>query len=206
MKKVALIVVLGLISVGLYAIDGKDSEKKAKEFLKKGDLKGVVETLSPVLYADTLSSEALFMLGYSNFHLGHFEEAIKSFSFLINKDVKFPEAFYYKGKAQMNLAAKYAWNVGKIKEDLMQDAIASFASAVELNPSEGNYLLSRGIAYMDYGIFKSQKFEETFNKRRAVNSLKLAIKNFEEVQMLHPSRHDITPLIKKATGYLEDLK
>lgn len=194
------------MSLGLLAKADSDLEKKANEAFKSGKFKEVILLLQPNLTQSSSNTHDLWMLGYAYFQLGSYADAITTFTRLTLLQSNEADAYYYKAKSQSVLAEKYAWNAGKVKEDLMLEAINSYSRAVEIAPLEVQYILSRGLSYLDYGIFKGQKFEETFNKRRAISSLKLAIKDLEEVLNLKPQRHDIQSHIDKAKGYLEDLE
>ena len=192
-------------SLGL-AQDLKNTEKLGQHALMSGNFKEAIVHLEKVLISDSLNTNVLWMLGYSYFHLKNYKKAIHTFNRLIELAPEDINCYYYKAKSESRLADEYAWNAGKVKEDLMMDAIADLNKGLKNFPGDTKLLLSRGLMYLDFGIFKGQKFEKTYSKRQSIKNLKLALADLNLVQDLEPSRKDISPHIEKANAYLTDLK
>ncbi|MBU2045366.1 MAG: hypothetical protein KJ712_01390, partial [Bacteroidetes bacterium] len=62
------------------------------------------------------------------------------------------------------------------------------------------------LAYQDYGIFKSQRIPDIYNKSVAVNAINSSIIDFQRVLDSNDGRRDISSQIDKSKQLLVDIK
>ena len=133
-------------------------EKMGMQAWMKGDFKGAVVQLEKADNANPSNATVLRALGYSYFQCGDFENTISAYSRLITLKPADYSAYYYRGKARLNIANAPKQALSQMRESFYTSAIKDFTKAIEINGDEDIQILqNRGIAYKDYAIFKSYK-------------------------------------------------
>src|SRR5690606_38947417 len=79
-------------------------EKQGTQAWMKGDFKTAVIQLEKAETKDPNNVNVLKMLGYSYFQCGDFENAIEAYTKLITLKPTDYSAYYYRGKARLNIA------------------------------------------------------------------------------------------------------
>jgi tetratricopeptide (TPR) repeat protein len=156
--------------------------------------------------SDNSNMNALWLMGYSNYHANDYKKCIVAFDKLLAMKPIETGAYYYRGKAKVLLAESIKDFTSIEKDKLLLSAIKDFSTSLELNPADMKVYQNRGLAYQEYGIYKSQKIAGVFNKIAAINALKLSIIDFQKVLEDNESRRDITSQIEKSKQILKDIK
>ncbi|MFD0940679.1 tetratricopeptide repeat protein [Pedobacter boryungensis] len=182
-------------------------EKMGTQAWMKGDYKTAVAQLSKADNADPNNVNVLRMLAYSNFQCGDFENAITAYSRLIVLKPNDYSAYYYRGKARLNIANLPKEALNQMRENFYTSAIKDFSKAIEINGEEDTQILqNRGIAYKDYAIFKSYKIKKATEKAAVVAIFNNSIADFQKVLTIQPLRKDIISLIDYVKAQITSLK
>ncbi|WP_140939467.1 tetratricopeptide repeat protein [Sphingobacterium lumbrici] len=175
--------------------------------LLDGDFKSAALHLEKALPAESKDPNVLYLLGYSQFHNGDYTKAAASFGKVIALDSKNANAYYYKAKANNNLAiAKESKLSLAQKEQLLTSAIDDYTKAISVNANDAKLYQNRAIAYRDLGILKGTSETANYNKAAATDAYNKAIVDYEKVLTYDAARKDIQTEVKKAKVYRDNLK
>ncbi|RNL54463.1 tetratricopeptide repeat protein [Pedobacter jejuensis] len=200
--------VLGLIilsSGSSYAQNGND--KKIMDAMVKGDYKAAVTQLEKADAKDGNNANVLKMLGYSYYQNGDYENSITTYSRLIVLKPAEISAYYYRGKARLNVANDPKQSLNALRDNFYTAAIKDFTKASELSGEEDTQMLqNRGLAYKDYAIFRSFKSKKAVEKAACVALFNNSIADFQKVLTLQPLRKDILDWIAYDKAQIASLK
>ncbi len=193
------------ISASVYAQN--NFEKMGMQAWMKGDFKGAVVQLEKADVADPNNANILRALGYSYFQVNDYENAISAYSRLITIKPTDYSAYYYRGKARLNIANAPKQALNQMRENFYTSAIKDFTKAIEINGDEDIQILqNRGIAYKDYAIFKSYKIKKSAEKTACVAVFNSSIADFQKVLTVQPLRKDIIDLMEYVKAQVTSLK
>jgi tetratricopeptide (TPR) repeat protein len=205
LKSIFLSLIITTISLTSFAQDGY--EKMGMQAWMKGDYKTAVTQLEKADRAAPNNVNVLRTLGYSYFQCGDFENAISSYSRLIILKPTDYSAYYYRGKARLNIANAPKESLNQMRESFYISAIKDFTKAIEINGEEDTQILqNRGIAYKDYAIFKSYKIKKATEKAACIAIFNNSISDFQKVLILQPLRKDIIDLVNYVKAQVISLK
>lgn len=200
--------ILGLIifsSSNSFAQNGND--KKVMDAMLKGDYKTAVAQLEKADAKTPDNTKVLQMLGYSYFQNGEFEKCIGTYSRLILLKPNEVSAYYYRGKARLNIANDPKESLNTMRENFYTAAIKDFTKASELSGEEDTQMLqNRGLAYKDYAIFKSYKAKKAIDKTACIALFNNSIADFQKILTLQPLRKDIIDWITYNKAQITSLK
>jgi len=200
--------ILGLIifsSSSSFAQNGND--KKVMDAMLKGDYKTAVAQLEKTDTKDPNNVNTLKMLGYSYFQNGDYGNSINTYSRLVLLKPSEVSAYYYRGKARLNIANDPKESLNTMRESFYTAAIKDFTKASELSGEEDTQMLqNRGLAYKDYAIFKSYKAKKAVDKAACVALFNNSIADFQKVLTLQPLRKDIIDWITYDKAQITSLK
>ena len=173
----------------------------------KGDYKTAVGQLEKADNADANNANVLKMLGYSYFQNSDFEKSISAYSRLIALKPTDVSAYYYRGKARLNIANAPKEALNQMRENFYTSAIKDFSKAIEINGEEDIQILqNRALAYKDYAIFKSYKIKKSAEKAACVAIFNNSIADFQKVLTIQPLRKDIIDLVGYVKAQVASLK
>ena len=182
-------------------------EKMGMQSWMKGDYKTAVGQLEKADNADANNANVLKMLGYSYFQNQDFEKSISAYSRLIALKPTDVSAYYYRGKARLNIANAPKEALNQMRESFYTSAIKDFSKAIEINGEEDIQILqNRGLAYKDYAIFKSYKIKKSAEKAACVTIFNNSIADFQKVLTIQPLRKDIIDLVAYVKAQVASLK
>lgn len=205
LKKTFLLLFTLSIALGTYAQG--NYEKMGMQAFMKSDYKGAVGQLEKADGNNPNNANVLKMLGYSYFQCGDFENAISAYSRLINLKPNDYSAYYYRGKARLNVANAPKESLNQMRENFYTSAIKDFTKAIEINGEEDTQILqNRGIAYKDYAIYKSFKVKKSTEKTACIAVFNNSIADFEKILIVQPLRKDIVGLITYVKAQILSLK
>lgn len=188
--------VLLAISVSLQVQAQSNFEKQGTQAWMKGDFKTAVVQLEKAEAKDPSNANVLKMLGYSYFQNGDFENAIAAYTRLIAQKPADYSAYYYRGKARLNIANAPKESLNQMRDSFYSTAIKDFSKAMEISGEEDIQILqNRGVAYKDYGIFKSYKAKKSVDKNACIALFNNSIADFQKILTMQPLRKDIISLI-----------
>ena len=200
--------ILGLIifsSTNSFAQNNND--KKVMDAMLKGDYKTAVSQLEKADTKTPDNTKILQMLGYSYFQNGEFEKCIGTYSRLIVLKPGEISAYYYRGKARLNIANDPKESLNTMRENFYTSAIKDFTKASELSGDEDTQMFqNRGLAYKDYAIFKSYKAKKSVDKAACVALFNNSIADFQKILTLQPLRKDIMDWITYNKAQIASLK
>jgi Flp pilus assembly protein TadD len=181
-------------------------EKQGTQAWMKGDFKTAVAQLEKAEAKDPNNANVLKMLGYSYFQNGDFERAIAAYTRLIALKPDY-SAYYYRGKARLNIANMPKEGQTQMRENFYTAAIADFSKAMEISGEEDVQILqNRGIAYKDYGIFKSYLIKKKADKVGCVNLFNNSIADFQKILTMQPLKKDVSNMIDYVKAQVASLK
>ncbi|MGY4384916.1 tetratricopeptide (TPR) repeat protein [Pedobacter sp. UYP24] len=182
-------------------------DKLGFQALMKGDFKAAVSQLEKADTKDPSNVNVLKMLGYSYYQCGNFENAVSTYSrYITLKPVDY-SAYYYRGKARLNVANDPRESLNQMRESFYLSSIKDFSKAIELNGEEDAQLLqNRGLAYKDYAIYKSYKIKKAIDKAACITLFNSAVTDFQKILVVQPQRIDITNLIAYVKAQITSLK
>lgn len=182
-------------------------EKQGAQAWMKGDYRAAVMHLERAEAKEQGNPNVLKMLGYSYFQNGDFESAITAYSKLITLKPSDYSAYYYRGKARLNIANTPKEALNQMRDNFYASAIKDFTKAIEINGEEDIQILqNRGVAYKDYGIFKSYKIRRNADKAATIAILNSSVADFQKILTLQPLRKDIVSLIDYVKAQIASLK
>lgn len=195
------------ISFGLQANAQSNFEKQGTQAWMKGDFKNAVVLLEKAEAKDPGNINVLKMLGYSYFQNGDFENAIAAYTRLIAIKPTDYSAYYYRGKARLNIANAPKEALNQMRESFYTAAIKDFSKAMEISGEEDVQILqNRGVAYKDYGIFKSYKIKKSAEKAACVSLFNNSIADFQKILTMQPLKKDVISLIDYVKAQISSLK
>ena len=204
LKKTLLLLFVTSTSISSYSQG--NFEKMGTQAFMKSDYKNAVIQLEKA-DAGQASANVLKMLGYSYFQNGDYENSISAYSRLITLKPMDYSAYYYRGKARLNIANAPKESLNQMRESFYLSAIKDFTKAVEINGEEDIQILqNRGIAYKDYAIFKSYKIKKSTEKSSCVTIFNNSIADFQKVLTVQPGRKDILNLVDYVKAQITSLK
>ncbi len=196
-----------LIATANVAYAQNNFEKMGMQAWMKGDFKGAIMQLEKADAADPNNVNILKTLGYSYFQVSDFENAISAYSRLITVKPTDYYAYYYRGKARLNIANAPKQALNQMRENFYTSAIKDFSKAIEINGDEDIQILqNRGIAYKDYAIFKSYKIKKSAEKTACLAVFNSSIADFQKVLTVQPLRKDIIDLMEYVKAQVTSLK
>lgn len=207
MKKQFLIFCTGLtIACGTASAQTSSFERLGQKAMMGGEFTTAANYFEKAYATDNSNMNALWLMGYSSFHAGNYKKAINDFNKLIEMKPTEVAAYYYRGKAKVLLSEGLKDYQSSDHETLLLSAIKDFSTAIDLTPDDMKLFQNRGLAYQEYGIFKSQKVADVFNKTAAINAINSSIKDFQKVLAENAGRRDIAAQIEKSKQLLIDIK
>ncbi|WP_443946322.1 tetratricopeptide repeat protein [Pedobacter sp. AW1-32] len=199
--------ILGLIifsSTGSFAQNNYDKSMAA---MMKGDYKTAVTQLEKADAKTRDDAKVLKMLGYSYFQNGDFEKCISTYTRLISLTPNEVSAYYYRGKARLNVANDPKESLSDMRENFYTSAIKDFTKAIEISGDEDTQMLqNRGLAYKDYAIFKSYKAKKGAERTACIALFNNSIADFQKLLTLQPVRKDIIDWITYDKAQIATLK
>lgn len=182
-------------------------EKQGTQAWMKGDFKTAVVQLEKAETKDPTNINVLKMLGYSYFQNGDFENAIAAYTRLIAQKPTDYSAYYYRGKARLNIANAPKEALNQMRENFYTAAIKDFSKAMEISGEEDIQILqNRGVAYKDYGIFRSYKSKKTTEKNACIALFNSSIADFQKILTMQPLKKDVISLIDYVKAQIASLK
>lgn len=195
------------IAISVSASAQGSFEKLGAQAWMKGDYRAAVAHLEKADSKDPNNANVLKMLSYSYFQCGEFENAIEHYSRLIVLKPADYSAYYYRGKARLNVANMPKEALSTMRESFYTTAIRDFTKAIELNGEDDIQILqNRGVAYKDYGIFKSYKIKRGADKVACIAVFNSAINDFQKILTVQPLRKDIVSLVDYVKAQIASLK
>ncbi|NQX37242.1 TPR repeat-containing protein [Pedobacter steynii] len=202
-----VILLLFVFSTQLSIAQSSGYDKLGMDAMMKRDFKGAVGQLEKADTKNPNNPIVLKMLGYSYFQCGDFENSIATYSRLIALKPSDNSAYYYRGKARLNVANDPKESLNQIRESFYLSAIRDFTKGIEINGEEDTQLLqNRALAYKDYGIYKSYKIKKSTEKAAVVALFNNSIADFQKVLVVQPLRKDIISLIDYVKAQISSLK
>jgi len=199
--------ILGLIifsSVNTFAQNNYD---KSMQSMIKGDFKTAVMQLEKADAKTPDNAKILQMLGYSYFQNAQFEKCIETYSRLITVKPAEVSAYYYRGKARLNIANDPKESLNSMRDNFYAAAIKDFTKAIEINGEEDTQMFqNRAIAYKDYAIYKSYKAKRKEDKTACIALFNNSIADFQKVLILQPLRKDIIDWVAYDKAQIASLK
>lgn len=191
-----------------FAQSQNNFEKMGMQAWMKGDFKGAVTQLEKADANEANNPNVLKALGYSYFQIGEYDKSINSYSKLILVKPDDYSAYYYRGKARLNLANSPKQNQAQLRENFYSSAIKDFSKAIEIKGDQEDIqiLQNRGIALKDYAIFKSYSIKKSVDKNACVNLFNQSIADFQKVLAVQPLRKDIIGLVDYVKAQVASLK
>ena len=182
-------------------------EKMGKQAWINGDYKNAILQLEKADNTDPNNANVLKMLGYSYFQTGDFENSISAYSRLISLKPADYSAYYYRGKARLNIANSPKESLNQMRESFYLSGIKDFSKAIEINGEEDIQILqNRGLAYKDYAIYKSYKVKKSADKVACVALFNNSISDFQKVLTIQPLRKDIIGWVDYVKAQVTSLK
>ena len=155
---------------------------------------------------DRSNMNALWLMGYSNYHAAEYRKCIDAFNQLIAMKPTETAAYYYRGKAKLLFASTFKEAKSVERERLIGGAIKDFSSALDLTPNDYKLYQNRGLAYQEYATYKSQKIADVYNKSSAISACNSAISDFQRVLEESGYKRDIMAQIEKSKQLLADIR
>lgn len=187
---------------------GQNYDKIAMQAMMKGDYKGAVSQLEKADSKDPNNAGVIKMLGYSYFQCGDFDNAIATYSRFLTLKPSDYSAYYYRGKARLNVANDPKESLNQMRESFYLASIKDFTKAIEIKGEEDDpqLLQNRGLAYKDYGIYKSYKIKKSAEKAACIALFNTSVSDFQKILLLQPQRKDIISLVEYVKAQITSLK
>ena len=199
--------ILGLIIFSSTATFAQNNYEKSMQAMMKGDYKTAVTQLEKADAKTPDNAAVLKMLGYSYFQNGEYEKCIATYSRLLSVKPAEVSAYYYRGKARLNIANDPKESLNTMRENFYTAAIRDFTKAIEITGDEDTQMFqNRGLAYKDYAIFKSYKVKKSMEKAACVALFNNSIADFQKVLTMQPLRKDIIDWVTYDKAQIASLK
>ncbi len=184
-----------------------DFEKQGMQALLKGDYKNAVSVLEKAEAKTPGNVNVIKMLSYAYYQTGDNKRCVTSYSKLLTLKSEDASAYYYRGKARLNIANDPKESQSQLREEFYLASIKDFTKAIEINSeNEVQYYQNRGIAYKDYGIYKSYAAKKPAEKTAVIGLLNNSVKDFQKILVSQPLRKDIIDLEKYVKSQIASLK
>ncbi len=180
-------------------------ERLGQKAMIGGDFKSAAVYFDKAYTSDIKNMNALWLLGYSYYHDTEYRKCIFTFDRLIGIKPTEIIAYYYRGKAKSLLFNTIKEDNSLEKEGLLLSAIKDFTTAIDLSPEDMKLYQNRGLAYQQFGVYKSQKASSS-NKMMVINSLNASIADFQKVLPDNNNRKDILSQIERSKQVLIDIR
>ena len=175
--------------------------KLGQQALLDGDFKKAAIHLEKACVIDSTNANALWMLGYSYYHSENYKRSIAVYTRFLEIKPTDCTAYYYRARAKMYLAHD-AQCTPTEKEKNLLGAIFDLTRAIDIDQTDIKYFQNRGIVYQEYAMFKLNRASHTYDKNRAINSLKASITDLEKVMSENPGHADIEALLDESKQQL----
>jgi tetratricopeptide (TPR) repeat protein len=204
-KKIFLLPIV--LSVPTITFSQANLEKMGTQAFMKSDYKTAIEQLEKAESISANHANVLKMLGYSYYQCGDYEHAITAYSRLIVLKPLDYSAYYYRGKARLNIANDPKEAQSQLRDSYYYSAIKDFSKAIEINGEEDTQIFqNRGLAYKDYAIYKSYKIKKSVDKANCILLFNNANADFQKVLTIQPLRKDIINLLDYVKSQIVSLK
>ncbi|WP_443938303.1 tetratricopeptide repeat protein [Pedobacter sp. MW01-1-1] len=198
---------IGLFILSTSTSFAQTNYDKSMQSMMKGDYKGAAAQLEKADAKNPDNPNVLKMLGYSYFQNGEYEKSINTYSRLVLLKPSDETAYYYRGKARLNIANDPKESLSSMRENFYLAAIKDFTKAIELSSEEDTQMLqNRALAYKDYAIFKSFKVKKSAEKAACITLFNNSIADFQKVLTLQPLRKDIQDWVAYDKAQITSLK
>lgn len=180
--------------------------KLGQKALIDGDFKTAVTNLEKALPDEKDNLDMMYMLGYSQYQIGEYKDAIESFSTVLKGRPEDVSAYYYRAKATNTLAVDPQSKLNdKQRADLLEASIADYNQAIALDDSDMKLYQNRAMAYRDLGNLVGTPTSKNYNKKAAASYYDGSIKDLETVLAKNPARKDLNLELKKLKVYRSSL-
>ncbi|PPL02391.1 Tetratricopeptide repeat-containing protein [Parapedobacter indicus] len=205
----------GMLCLAIFTAQAQTTEtapsnpnvRLGQKALIDGDFKAAANHLQKALPAESGDPDVMYMLGYSQYQIGEYKKALASFGKVIQLRPDHESAYYYRGKANNILAVQTDLKISSSsREKMLNEALADYTKAIELNAGDVKYYQNRGIAYRDLGILRGTSGTANYDKALATEAYDKSIADFEQVLTMTPGKKDIQTEVKKAKVYRDNLK
>jgi tetratricopeptide (TPR) repeat protein len=205
LKKIFLLPIV--LSVPTITFSQANLEKMGTQAFMKSDYKTAIEQLEKAESISANHANVLKMLGYSYYQCGDYEHAITAYSRLIVLKPLDYSAYYYRGKARLNIANDPKEAQSQLRDSYYYSAIKDFSKAIEINGEEDTQIFqNRGLAYKDYAIYKSYKIKKSVDKANCILLFNNANADFQKILTIQPLRKDIINLLDYVKSQIVSLK
>jgi tetratricopeptide (TPR) repeat protein len=199
--------ILGLIILSSTSTFAQNNYERSMQAMIKGDYKTAVTQLEKADAKTPENAKILQMLGYSYFQNAQYEKCIETYSRLITVKPSEVSAYYYRGKARLNIANDPKESLNTMRENFYTAAIKDFTKAIEINGDEDTQMFqNRALAYKDYAIFRSYKAKRKDEKTACVALFNNSIADFQKVLTMQPLRKDIIDWVAYDKAQIASLK
>ena len=130
-KKIFLLPIV--LSVPTITFSQANLEKIGTQAFMKSDYKTAIEQLEKAESISANHANVLKMLGYSYYQCGDYEHAITAYSRLIVLKPLDYSAYYYRGKARLNIANDPKEAQSQLRDSYYYSAIKDFSKEIEIN-------------------------------------------------------------------------
>jgi len=196
-----------LLVVSVKSSIAQNYDKIAMQAMMKGDYKGAVAQLEKAETKDPNNAGVIKMLGYSYYQCGDFDNAISTYTRFINIKPADYSAYYYRGKSRLNVANDPKESLNQMRESSYLSSIKDFTKAIEIKGEDDPQLLqNRGLAYKDYGIYKSYKIKKSADKAACIALFNNSVADFQSILASQPQRKDIVSLVEYVKAQITSLK
>lgn len=204
-NKIIFFTLISIVSLKSFAQN--NFERLGTQALMKGDYKAAIKQLTKAGNAMPHNPNVLKMLGYSYFQNADYQNANSTYSNLILLKPADYSAFYYRGKARLNIANSLKGSSNPLKDGFYYNAIQDFSKALELRGWQDPQMLeNRGISYKDYGTYKFYEIKNKNDKKACIALLNNSINDFRKILTKQPLRKDIVLLIEDVKKKIKSLK
>lgn len=178
--------------------------KLGQKALMDGDFKAAVTHLEKALPSDPDNETILYALGYSQYHSTAYKGAIKSFSRVLELQPENVSAYYYRGKARNTLALTAKLSDAD-RAKMLEESIADYSKAVELDGDDTKLYQNRALAYRDLGILVGTSSSKNYDAAKAKDAYDRCIEDLNHVLAKFPGREDMTLELKKVKVYRNNI-
>ncbi len=206
MKTQFILVLTGISLITNIAVAQTPFERLGQKAMTAGQFTTAAGYFEKAYINDRSNMNALWLMGYSNYHAAEYRKCIDSFDRLIAMKPTETAAYYYRGKAKFLFASTFKEAKSPERERLVCGAIKDFSSALDLTPNDYKLYQNRGLAYQEYAVYKSQRIPDVYSKSIAISACNSAISDFQRVLEESGYKRDIMSQIEKSKQLLSDLR
>ena len=181
-------------------------ERLGQKAMMSGDFSAAGAYFEKAWTANRENTNALYLMGYAYYHAPNYRKSIDAFDKLIQIKPTEAAAYYYRGKAKTLMFQQIKDIRSPEKGKLLTEAIKDFSTGIELSPDDMKFYQNRGLAYQEYGFYRSQKVTNIYNKKTAVAAANASIQDLQKVLSENGARRDIALQIQKSKQLLEDIR